>query len=162
VAKDIKSVRAVVASVLSADDRALDALNVLVSASIDSTSLDTAELAQRVTRLTSALQHFRVQALKDRLDATYLRFLEEQGQVGLEAEGEAVPDDSHLTSETVREVQNDLTSLYAEIDDVVTMTVRHEHAGPIEAALREIDCAREMEGRRASEKVCIHSIDGSL
>ncbi|KAK5050374.1 hypothetical protein LTR84_003655 [Exophiala bonariae] len=153
VAKDIKSVGSVVASIFNADDRAIDALNVLVSASVESTSLDTAETALRVSRLTSALQHFRVQALKDRLDSTYLRRLEEQGQVMLDPEGEAVPDESHLASETVSEVQNDLGSLYAEIDDVVTMTVRHEHAGPIEAALREIDCAREMEGRRVGETI---------
>lgn len=151
-AKDLKSVHTVVASVLSADDRALDALNVLASASADSTSLNTSELAQRVTRLTSALQHFRIQAVKDRLDCTYLHLLADLS--ALVPKPEEVPDDPDVTSETVGEIEKDLGSLYAEIDDVVHMTVRHEHTAPIEATLREIDTARELEGKRAGDRVC--------
>lgn len=147
-AKEVKTVHTVVSNVLTADDRALAALNVLTSGSADST-VNTGDAARRLAELTSGLQHFRVQAVKDRLDCTYLRCLDDQPSP---PEGEVLP---HPSPATVTDVQNDLGSLYAEIEDVVTMTVRHEHASPIETALHEIDCVREREEERVAEQVCI-------
>lgn len=148
VVKEVKSVPPVVSNVLNADDRALAALNVLISGSAD-LSVHTGNAGQRLAELTSGLQHFRVQAVKDRLDCTYLRCLDDQPSP---PEGEELP---HHSPATVTDIQNDLGSLYAEIEDVVTMTVRHDHAGPIETTLHEIDCGREKEENRVAEQVCI-------
>lgn len=149
-AKDVKSVHSVVSQVLSADDRAMAELNDLTTRRTIST-VDTSDAAQRLARLTSALQHFRVQAVKDRLDSTYLQRLNDLSS--LEVEGS--PQDPAVPSATVQEIQHDLGSLYSEIDDVVTMTVRHEHTGPIEATLHQIDAAREMEGKAVGRQVCV-------
>lgn len=157
VAKDVKSVHSVVSQALSADDRALAELNDLATRRTKST-VDTSDIGQRLAQLTSALQHFRVQAVKDHLDCTYLRSLNDL----YSPEGEKSPQDPAVPSATVKEIQHDLGLLYSEIDDVVTMTVRHEHTGPIEASLHQIDAAREMEGRAVGRQVCVYALTWAL
>jgi hypothetical protein len=157
VAKDVKSVHSVVSQVLSADDRALAELNDL-SARRTKSTVDTSDVVQQLERLTSALQHFRVQAVKDRLDCTYLRRLNDLSSL----DREESPQDPAVPSPTVKEIQHDLGSLYSEIDDVVTMTVRHEHTGPIEATLHQIDAAREMEGTTVGRQVCAYTFAWAL
>ncbi|KEF51774.1 uncharacterized protein A1O9_12111 [Exophiala aquamarina CBS 119918] len=148
IAKDVKSVHSVVSQVLNADDRALAKLNDRTTRHPNPT-IDTGDKVQRVTQLASALQYFRVQVVKDRLDYTYLRRLNELSS----PEGEESMRDPAVSSTTVKEIQQDLGSLYDEIDDIVTMAVRHEHTGPIGATLHQIDAAWERQGKAMAEQV---------
>lgn len=150
--KDIKSVHSVVSQVLNADDRTLAELSDLTTRRPIPT-VDTGDRVQRLAQLTRALQNFRVQTVKNRLDCTYLRRLNDLSP----PEGVEPPHDPDASSSTlaVQEIQQDLGLLYDEIDDVVTMAVRHEHAGPIEATLHQIDAAQETEARTSAEQVDI-------
>lgn len=133
---------------LNSDDRALNEMN-NVSAGRSQPTLDLEQTTQRVRQLAAALQHFRVQALKDKLDCTYLESLDDHETGGKE------PLSGDISTRTVDEVQQDLSSLYAEIDDVVTMTVHNEHSEPIEAAIRQMSSARDLEGAVVAGEVCI-------
>ena len=147
-AKDVKSVPSVVSQVLNADDRALAELNDLTTRR-SRPPVNSSGNAQRLAQLTRALQHFRVQAVKDRLDCNYLQSINGRSS----PEGDANPKGPAVSLTTVKEIQQDLGLLYEEIDDVVGMTVRHEHASRIEATLHQIDAAREMEGTAMAEQV---------
>ncbi|EXJ88479.1 hypothetical protein A1O1_05409 [Capronia coronata CBS 617.96] len=140
VAKDVKSVHAIVADVLNADDRALDELNELSARRRPEPRTDTEAAKERVARLTAALQHFHTQAIKDRLDRTYLESLADSDLGATEA----------VSTDGVQDVQTDLGSLYTEIDDVATMFVSHEHSGHIQSTIFDID-------RRAAEEQHAHT-----
>jgi hypothetical protein len=133
--KETRLVHAVVIEVLNADDRALSRLNEVDLSSANNNppskpSTDLDAIQHRVTQLVEALRHFRVQAVKDGLDQTYLECLGDDAQTT-----EAGPADADADA-TAKELRQDLNSLYAEIDDVVTMVVSREY-GEIESALQE-------------------------
>ncbi|EXJ78099.1 hypothetical protein A1O3_09260 [Capronia epimyces CBS 606.96] len=146
VSRDLKSVHATVAEVLNADDRALVRLNE-VSANRTELDVDVDAVGERVAKLTTALRHFRSQAVKDRLDRTYLESL---------ANGESEEEEQRSEAVSADEVQNihaDLGSLYAEIDDVATMLVSHEHGKGVDSTISSIRQLRSENSRARTELV---------
>ncbi|KAK4934718.1 hypothetical protein LTR10_024091 [Elasticomyces elasticus] len=148
--KAVKAVPAIVTEVLNTDDRVIAELNDLSAISPQNTT-DISSTQERLTRLTKTLRQFRAQAIKDRLDRTYLESLE-----GSDANNAPLNvDDASAT-----DVQEDLGSLYRDVDDVVTMVVSQEHAGGIERTLQDISEARERDSQLLNQHV--HGILTSL
>lgn len=139
----IKAAPAIVTEVLNTDDRLLAELNDL-SANHPQNSTDINSTRERVAKLIKALQHFRTQTIKDRLDRTYLESLARSN--GDDATLD-VPDAS------ATDIQGDLGSLYGDIDDVVTMVASQEYAGGIERMLQDINQARERDTQSLNELV---------
>lgn len=129
---------------LTSDDQTLQGLND-ITPTPSSSRLDVDHIRTRVDELSAALHFYRVQTVKDLLDLTYLQRLscspEERSSV------ESAP-------ETSSDVQVDLGSLYSEIDDVVTMTVRQEHGHPIEKSLQAIIGLRRKQEHTSTTRVC--------
>ncbi|KIV84965.1 hypothetical protein PV11_00710 [Exophiala sideris] len=148
--KAVKAVPAIITEVLNTDDRVIAELNDL-SANSPQITTDTSSTQERLTKLTKALRHFRAQAIKDRLDRTYLESLER-------LDADDAPLDDGDTSAT--DVQGDLGSLYGDIDDVVTMVVSQEHASGIERSLQDISEARERDSQLLNQHV--HGMLSSL
>ncbi|OAP63784.1 hypothetical protein AYL99_03011 [Fonsecaea erecta] len=145
VAKDVRSALATVTELLNSDDRVLSELDDFSSSSVKvecQTDLDA--LAERVSRLTGALRHFRAQTVKDRLDCAYLESL---------SAADIVPSAQDVTDGTTDAVQGDLNSLYSEIDDVVGIVVAQEHGNALHAALQSVRRARKQDERKLNEKV---------
>lgn len=126
------------------DDQSLQGLNDITPRT-SSSPLDVEHIRSRVDELSAALTFYRVQTVKDLLDLTYLQRLscspDERSSV------ESAP-------ETSTDVQVDLNSLYSEIDDVVTMTVRQEHGQPIEKSLQAMIGLRNKQDHTSTTKVC--------
>jgi hypothetical protein len=150
-AKEVKSVPAIASGLLKSDDRALAELNELsLSRSVrQEDALDVDELQGRVDRLTHALHHFRAGAVKDRLDRIYLESLRTADLAGGIHNAPDVSDPPHETA------KEELSSLYEEIDDMVTMVVAHDHGNPLRVALEDIRRAQTQERDAADEKVCV-------
>ena len=154
-AKDVKAVPAIATELLNADDRALAELNDLVDSSSKSKpSLDVDAVRARAAELTRALRYFRAEAVRDWLDRTYLESLDisnsESNTVNPVSMG---TEDVCVSAATLKDVQDDLGSLYTEIDDVMTMLVSQEHGNAIESALRGIQRARREENQNVTEQV---------
>ncbi|KAH0842094.1 hypothetical protein FOPE_07544 [Fonsecaea pedrosoi] len=145
VIKDSKATPATVTELLNSDDRVLSDLNDLSSSGAQEkhdVALDA--LADRVNKLTRALQYFRAQTLKDRLDRAYLESL---GSADIASSAQVVSDG------TIDTVQEDLGSLYKEIDDVMGMVVAQEHGNALLAALQDVRRAQKQNDRSLHEKV---------
>ncbi|OAL35197.1 hypothetical protein AYO20_05451 [Fonsecaea nubica] len=145
VIKDSRSTPATVTELLNSDDRVLSDLNDLSSSGAQEkheVALDA--LADRVNKLTRALQYFRAQTLKDRLDRAYLESL---SRADIASSAQVVSDG------TIDTVQEDLGSLYKEIDDVMGMVVAQEHGNALQAALQDVRRAQKQNNRSLHEKV---------
>ncbi|KIW22908.1 uncharacterized protein PV07_11156 [Cladophialophora immunda] len=143
ITKEVRSTAAVVTELLNSDDRALSELNDLSSSSAkEGCQIDLEALTDRVNKLTRALQYFRTQTVKDRLDLTYL---------------ESLSNAEDVSDGTLDTVQEDLDSLYSEIDDVVGMVVAQEHGNTLHAALQDVRRVRKQDERRLNQRV-----DGQL
>ncbi|KIX99007.1 uncharacterized protein Z520_05468 [Fonsecaea multimorphosa CBS 102226] len=143
--KDVSLTPAIVRELLNSDDRVLSELNDLSSSGApDRCQIDLDALADRVNKLTHALRYFRAKTLKDRLDCAYLETL-------------SATDNStnaqDVSDGTIDAVQEDLNSLYTEIDDVVGMVVAQQHGNALHEALRSVHRARKQDDRRLNEKV---------
>ena len=147
ITKDVKSVPAIVSEVLNSDDRAFEELNELSSSasSKQEDSLELNALEGRVNQLIEALRLLRADALKDRFDRTYLEALCTSND---SLNGQDVSDTS------TEAIQSDLGSLYAEIEDVVTMVVANEHGNVVHTALHNARQAHQQQRRMVNEKVC--------
>ncbi|KAJ9649984.1 hypothetical protein H2198_010694 [Neophaeococcomyces mojaviensis] len=95
--------------------------------------------------LLDALQNTHSETIRTRLDRIYLDSSAFAGVNG-HANGEH-PSSKHESDDVqgnkLNEVQSDLRSLHAEIDDVTQMLVMHEHGDQLLAALDKLDDARE-------------------
>ncbi len=144
--KEVKAAPTTVWAILKSDDHVLaelDELSATASTKPES-KLDVDVLQQRVEKLTRALQYFRAEALKDRLDRIYLEALNTADVRG----------DVHEASGDLPEVvEADLSSLYTEIDDMVTMVVAHEHGDALNTGLQNARRIQMQEKRTASQKV---------
>lgn len=143
--RDVKAVQATVVEILNSDDRAFAGLNEL-SASRPKATLDTVAMETHLTKLLTALRHFRVEAVKDRLDRTYLESL-----------GDA-PELADASAATIQEIQQDLRCLYSEINDVVAMVASQEHGNAIDASLRHARRARQHKERVDNEQVTVSGL----
>jgi hypothetical protein len=104
-----------------------------------------------VEKLTRALQLLRAETVKDRLDRIYL-----ESQSGADSRGDD-PDAQPPTESTLKAAKDDLSSLYAEIDDVATMVVSQEYGSALHVAVREIRQAQLQEKQIVNEQVRIIS-----
>ncbi|KAJ9633230.1 uncharacterized protein PV06_00928 [Exophiala oligosperma] len=141
VAKNIRPVHAIVSETFNSDDRTLADLNDVddvVKPSPSTTAPDIDSLRTRTAKLTAALCHFRQQALKDRLDRIYLESLDRS------TNGD---DSNDFSDASATEVQTDLASLYAEIDDVVTMAVSQEFGNPFDSTVKTMERLKDQAGR---------------
>ncbi|KAL2444484.1 hypothetical protein ABEF95_016893 [Exophiala dermatitidis] len=144
VGRDVKSAHAIVAETLNADDRALEGFNEICAAKPNQAApeFDIDSLEKRMSELTAALRHFRVQMIKDRLDRTYLETLARESnlQEDEEAAGSSSTSAQNDDDEAIaiKSLQDDLGSLYPEIDDVATMVVTQAHSRAIDSALRDV------------------------
>lgn len=132
---------------LNADDRALAKLNDLTSTGDvkQEVALDVDSRQSRVDKLIRALQHFQAKAMKDRLDRIYLESIDT---------AQAVSEHSETVSNgALKAVKEDLNSLYAEIDDVITMVVAHEHGSALQAAFQNIRRLQIQEKQTLSEQI---------
>ncbi|KAJ9610385.1 hypothetical protein H2200_005162 [Cladophialophora chaetospira] len=145
--KEVKSVHVNISALLNSDDRALAELNELSSSVglAKESEVDIDALQQRVDKLTDALQHFRAEALKDRLDRVYLDALPTA-----DAQGSGTHSAGDVLTTAIEE---DLNSLYAEIDDMVAMVVAHDHRNGLGVALQSIRQSQLREKRTANEKI---------
>lgn len=146
-AKDSKSAPATVSIALNADDRALAELNDLTlnSDAKQELTIDVDSLQDRADKLIRALRHFRAKAMKDRLDRTYLESLDTTKDVSGHSET--------ASDGAVKVVTEDLNSLYAEIDDVITMVVVQEHGNALQAAFQDVRDLQIQEKQTLSEKI---------
>ena len=72
------------------------------------------------------MQHHRAEALKDRLDRTYLESL---STADIPQTATKAPD---ATDDSFKIAQEDLRLLYTEIDDVAGLAVAHDHVERVE------------------------------
>ena len=142
--REVKFTHSEIPRLLNSDDRILEDLNSL-SAGRSTTPLDISQTKKRLEDLTTALHYFQVQKIKDHLDCTYLQSLEKSRDRNPSGEP---------TLETANDVQQDLGTLYSEIDDVVTMMIAQQYEKPITTALNHIETALEREGQATASKVC--------
>ncbi|KAL2444449.1 hypothetical protein ABEF95_016826 [Exophiala dermatitidis] len=154
VGRDVKSAHAIVAETLNADDRALEEFNEICATKPNQAEIDIDLLERRVSELTAALRHFRAQLIKDHLDRTYLGTLaqnlqEDDEEAASSSTTTTVQDDDER--EAIQNLQDDLGSLYAEIDDVATMSVTQAHSQAIESALRDLQQLKAEELRMRNE-----------
>ena len=113
---------------LTLDDRQLEHLQSQTAAVHHEEDGGQAALS-RISKLSGMLIEFTCEELQTRLDRVYL------DQMGLEV---STPDGINKTdSISAVELQNDLDTLYAEIRDVVTMSVKQEYEAPLIDALGE-------------------------
>ncbi|KAK5239838.1 hypothetical protein LTS06_012653, partial [Exophiala xenobiotica] len=128
---------------LNSDDRALAKLND-ISARKPRNTLDTASIRDKASKMTTALHHFRSRSMKDRLDRVYLDSLEsfDAAKSSVDASGAGFED-----------TKSDLRSLYAEIDNVISMVMSQQHANLIEAALLNVQRLREREEQARNERI---------
>lgn len=117
---------------LKADDRILEALE--QRAPLDSATVAIPEISTRTQQLARTLQLKRVSSLKDRLDRTYLTALKAQ-PMNSPSEADA--------ADMIPDLRRDIQSLYTEIDDVVTMTIGHEHMNQLQDAMDRIDMKQQ-------------------
>ena len=155
VARDVKAVPAIATELLNADDRTLSELNALVDGSSKlNPTLNIDAVRVRVTELTRALRFFRAEVVRDRLDCMYLESLDiSNSDHNTTDQDTKVTGDVSVSATTLKDVENDLGSLYSEIDDVVTMLVLQDHVNPIESALRRIRSTRQEESWKVTEQV---------
>ncbi|EXJ56843.1 hypothetical protein A1O7_07187 [Cladophialophora yegresii CBS 114405] len=147
-AKEVKSVPAAASELIKADDRALAELNELslcVSVKQED-ALEVDELQARVDKLTRALHLFRATAVKDRFDRIYLESLHAADVAAGIRDVHDVSDPAESTAE------EELSSLYEEIDDMVTMVVAHDHGNALGVAFQDIRHAQMQETRATNEK----------
>jgi hypothetical protein len=136
--RTLKTIPFTVAELLRSDDHTLTELNQRWSAlsEQDQTSSELEATQARSDRLTQALRQFQVSAVKDRLDRVYLESLH------------AIEDEQTLHSTgTTNDIQQDLDSLYEEIDDVVNLLVEHGHGGVLKSTLRRVHQQRIQQSR---------------
>jgi hypothetical protein len=138
---------------LKSDDRTLAELNETTAfANVESErSFDFEAQQNQVEKLTRALQLLRAETVKDRLDRIYL-----ESQSGADSRGDD-PDAQPPTESTLKAAKDDLSSLYAEIDDVATMVVSQEYGSALHVAVREIRRAQLQEKQIVNEQVRIIS-----
>ncbi|KAL2406675.1 hypothetical protein ABEF93_008001 [Exophiala dermatitidis] len=157
VGRDVKSAHAIVAETLNADDRALEGFNEIFArqSNREQAEFDIDSLEKRVSELTATLRHFRVQMIKDRLDRTYLETLaresnlqEDEETAGSSSTSAQNDDDEAIA---IKSLQDDLGSLYPEIDDVATMVVTQAHSRAIDSTLRDVQRLKAEEGRVRNE-----------
>lgn len=128
---------AIVSETFNSDDRALTDLNdVDVDKPSNTPHFDS--LRVQAAKLTAALRHFRQQNLKNRLDRIYLESLDPSTY------GDDLGD---ISDASPVEVQTDLGSLYAEIDDVVNMLVSQEHGDPFDSAFESMERLKDQASR---------------
>jgi hypothetical protein len=130
---------------LNSGDRALADLNHgQPSASTEEDVADVERLQERVDRLTRALIYFHASLVRDRLDRVYLESLDRSNS----------PFDIRFPAErTSAVVQDELNSLYLEIDDMATMMVDHDHGSALRADLHRIRHAKLRESHLMHERV---------
>jgi hypothetical protein len=152
--KATDSISATALATLSSDDRTLTELNDITSSARvkKKGAPDVEALQNRANRLTHALQLFHAETLRDRLDRIYLESL---STVGISGHSQDNLDASKITLESVNE---DLSSLYAEIDDVETMVVSQAYGSALHASLQSIRRAQMPEIWTMNEKVCLSSL----
>ncbi|KIX01604.1 uncharacterized protein Z518_09330 [Rhinocladiella mackenziei CBS 650.93] len=144
ITRDIKSVTPIVTEVLNSDDRALAELDEPPS-NTPKVTLDVDAIRDRVARLTAALRYFRTKAIKDSLDRTYLQNLD--GNPG------TVQPAQEVSAAMIKEIQDDLGSLYTEINDVVTMVVAQEYGNPIDATISRLERNLQQQNRELTEQI---------
>jgi hypothetical protein len=139
----LKSVPSTVTELLGIHDRTLADLNERSSAIIEqqqtSSKLDATQA--HADRLLQALRQFEAAAIKDRLDRVYLESL-----TAIE-DGQTLP-----TMETSDSVQQDLDSLYDEVDDVVNLVVEHGHGAALKTNLQRLR-HHQNDGNSASQEL---------
>ena len=142
-------VSAIASATLASQDRTLTDLNdISRSARVYHEGIpDLEALTDRAERLTRALQLFQAEALKDRLDRVYLESLD---SVVVSADNYGDPSAAETDLETINE---EMSSLYAEIDDVAKMVAVHEHGSTLRALLQSIRQARTQGKRTIDQKV---------
>ncbi len=142
-AKSARSVQAIAIEALNSDDRALAKLND-ISASKPRNTLDIVSLRAKASKLTTALLHFRSQSMKDRLDRVYLESLDNF---------DAAKSSVDTSGAVFKDAKSDLGSLYAEIDNVISMVMSQEYVNSIEVALLKVQRLREREEQARNERV---------
>ena len=147
---DTSSLSATTSAALSSDDRVLRELNQTISsAAINAASgPDFEALQDRADKLVRALQLFHAEALKDRLDRTYLESLN-----ALDASGDSSDALLDAPEITLRMVKGDLSSLYSEIDDVAAMVASHQYGSALKTSLQKVLRARTQDKQASFEKV---------
>ncbi|KAK5467932.1 hypothetical protein LTS15_000905 [Exophiala xenobiotica] len=141
--KSARSVQAIAIEALNSDDRALAKLNDL-SARKPRNTLDIASVRDKASKMTTALHHFRSRSMKDRLDRVYLEGLDNFDAAKFSVDA---------SSAVFEDAKNDLRSLYAEIDSVISMVMSQEYANLIEVALLNVQRLREREEQARNERI---------
>ncbi|KAK5271954.1 hypothetical protein LTR99_000887 [Exophiala xenobiotica] len=140
--KSARSVQATAIEALNSDDRALAKLND-ISARKPRNTLDVASIRDKASKMTTALHHFRSRSMKDRLDRVYLDSLDnfDAAKSSVDASGAVFED-----------AKSDLGSLYAEVDNVISMVMSQQFANLIEVALLNVQRLREREEQARNER----------
>lgn len=121
--KDRKLHVATASQRLNADDRALELLHINDKPD-DQVSDWAAGTMTRVEQLSRALISLRVDPVKNRLDRTYLEHSQKP------------PEPS--STEPLEQLKLEVQSLYAEIEDVATILVNHEHSARLNTMLHDV------------------------
>lgn len=120
-----KTIPALVTEKLNADDRliaAIEALSLSTERSLD----DIPQQPEHSQELVNVLPRIQSQALRTKLDRVYLQELH---SLPPKASDHAAHEDTIL-----KEVRDDLNSLFSEIEDVNTMLVSHHYGEPLHSA----------------------------
>lgn len=140
--KEAKMHPAAVGERMKADDRVFEGLE--QRAHTDSVLDANQEILTRAHKLARALQSNRVSSLKDRLDRAYLTSLKN------------VNVNEQLEADTVAgipDLQQDVQSLYTEIDDMVTMTIGHEYMNQLQTTMARVSVEQQNRTNEILEEV---------
>jgi hypothetical protein len=101
-------------------------------------NFDPASEIARIELLSKALVRAQVNALKDRLDRIFLENLHSDT-----SPADNQPEESAASTTLISDLQQDINSLYTEIDDVATMPVEHEHRTRLRSCIEDIEETRD-------------------
>ncbi len=163
--KEAKGLSLAVTERCKIDDRLLDELQAILNATVARSSareFKPDDEQERAELLLKALRKAKVDEIKDRLDRVYLESLHRQkkasnpggdrhGQEQNQAETAttAEHDDQATSQGLITELQEEIQSLYDEIDDVVTMLVGHAHGAPLPTLLANVKRAEQQKKNKA-------------
>ena len=128
--------------VLNNHDRQLEQL--LQSGSM-TTEVPSTDDFERTKKLTAALQKLVVEELCDRLDRIYL--------CSLTSDVDASSNNEPPAGDLIQQLEEDLESLYSEIQDITSMSISQQHTIPIMNVLNAMEIERQAAANRKAQMV---------
>lgn len=136
-----------VSGILKEHDRVLEYLekSSVFSSKASGADDDEQDYMKRMEALTTLLAKYTADTVRTRLDRVYLEALGDSQKGGIQEEASPVEAD---------DVEQEISTLYADIDDLIQMVIQQQHEGPILRAIGALHEHRLSESSRELDLVC--------